>query len=130
MIYPFRCVICNTVFEVYQSMNDEHRAFHCGMEAQRIFTAPHTNKDQMYYFNVPNKDGSMREIRSRGLYKKYLKDNGYADATVKECLSVKPKNDVKERAMKLAKKCADKIYKKGAMDWVKGKENPNGRDKL
>ncbi len=130
MRYLFQCIICGKEFEEYQKMNDEHKAFHCGIEAQRVFTTFHTPKDKQYYFDAPNKDGSMREIRSRGLYKKYLKDNGYADASAKECLSIKPNKDGRERAIKLAKKCANKIREKGAMSWVKGQENPGGRDKL
>ena len=130
MRYLFHCIICNIEFVEFQKMNDVHKAFHCGIEAQRVFAVPNTNRDKMYYFDVKNKDGSMSEIRSRGLYKKYLEKNGYADATVKDCLSVKPKNDHRERAVKLAKKCQNKIWEKGAMSWVKGKTNPNGRDKL
>lgn len=130
MIYPFRCIICNIEFEVVQSMNTPHKAFHCGVEAQRIFTVPQTNKDLMYQFDTTIFGKRPVNIYSRRQYKRLLKENGLVDSTPRECLTVKPKNDGKERARKLAKKCADKIYKKGAMDWVKGKVNPKGRDKL
>ena len=84
MIYHFRCLICNEEFDVVQSMNTEHKAYHCGIEAQRVWGC-YTEKDKRYYFATDMFDGKSVEIRSKGQYKKLLKQHGMADASVKEC---------------------------------------------
>lgn len=83
MIYEFRCIICDKHFESIQRMNDEHKAFHCGIEASRVWTSPRTDKDLSYNFVTEN-FGKPIQINSRGQYKNLIKQHGFMDASPKE----------------------------------------------
>lgn len=129
-IYEFKCKKCGVPFEVVQKMNiEEHIAFHCDTKAQRIFSVFQTNADLMYQFTC-SAFGKPVEINSRRQYKKLLKKNGAADATISECLSVKRKDNSKDKVKKLSKDVRKEIHDKGAMDWCTGKTNPNGPDNI
>ena len=84
MIYEFQCIICGEHFECVQSMNIEHKAFHCGIEAQRIWGNCNTDKDLAYNFTTKI-FGNPREIYSKKQYRNLLKSNGLVDASLKEC---------------------------------------------
>lgn len=84
MIYPFQCIICGEEFMVVQPMNAEHKAFHCGIEAQRIWGA-NTHKDLAYNFTTDMFDGKSVQINSHRQFKGLLKKNGLVDASIKEC---------------------------------------------
>ena len=127
--YLFKCLVCNNDFQVVQSMDREHIAFHCDTKAQRVYTVFNTNKDSMYKFTC-TAFGKPVEIHSRTQYKKLLKANNAPDATVRECLSVKPKDNTKEKIKKLSTDLKKEIYEKGMMPWCLGKENPKGSDKI
>lgn len=129
MIYVFQCKKCGEVFEENQSINTLHEAYHCGNLARRIFTVPHTNKDLMYNFLDTHSFSKPVEIHSRRQYDKLLKQQGMIQVTKDDLRGIKPP-DPKPRIRKFAQKMADKIYEKGAMSWVVGKQNPDGRDKL
>lgn len=83
MIYEFQCILCNEHFELFQRMNDTHKAFHCGIEAQRIWTIPATDRDQAYSF-VAESFGSPVQINSKGQYRKLIKQHGFMDASPRE----------------------------------------------
>ena len=78
MTYAFRCLICNEEFDVVQPMNIEHKAYHCGIEAQRVW-GYYTEKDLRYTFSTDMFDGKPTEIRSKEHYKKLLKPISDAD---------------------------------------------------
>ena len=128
-LYIYECVECGKTFEEVQTMNAIHTANHCDKVAKRVFTVPQVDKDMMYQFTT-SAFGKPVDIYSRRQYKKLLKKHGCADATIADCLSVKPKNDIKDTARKVAKELKEEIYEKGAMDYVLGKENPNGSDNI
>ena len=136
MRYSFECQVCGRQFDELQGMNDEHIAFHCGRRAKRVWLSFYTDKDLMYQFDTtifgPGQKGEAVNIHSRRQYKGLLKQHGLADATVRDCLSVKPKSDAehKTRIRQLAKKMEKKIYEQGAMPWVKGRVDPKGTDKI
>ena len=84
MIYPFHCIICGEEFDVTQPMNIAHKAFHCGIEAQRIWGF-NTDKDLLYNFTTEMFDGKPIQIHSKRQFKNLLKVHGMADASPKEC---------------------------------------------
>lgn len=127
--YDFECNVCGKVFEVVQGMNTEHTAFHCDTKARRIFSLFQTNRDLMYQFTT-TAFGKPVLIHSRRQYKQLLKKNGAVDATIKECLSVKRKDNSKQKIKNISKEVTEEIYRKGAMDWCQGKTNPNGPDDI
>lgn len=120
MTYVFECVICGKKFEVSQNMNDAHIACHCGRCARRVWLPFETDKDLMYQFDTTIFGKNPVNIYSRRQYKRLLKENNLADSTPRESLQVKrtSERDHKSRIHKFAKKLTDKIYKKGAMDFV------------
>lgn len=104
----------------------------CDRQERDMYAKPHHTGDQMYKFTT-TAFGKPVVVHSRGQYKRLLKQHGCADATISECLSVKPKNvkaEIKERARKEAKRLAQDIYDQGAMPWVKHQVNASGPDRL
>ena len=83
MIYEFQCIICGKYFDIVQRMNDTHKAFHCGIEAQRIWTIPSTDKDLAYNF-ITESFGQPIQINSKSQYKGLIKQYGFADASPRE----------------------------------------------
>ena len=116
--YEFRCKICETLFEEVQKMNTKHIAFHCNIRARRVFSLFQTNKDLMYNFTT-NAFGEPVIVHSRRQYKKLLKANKCVDATVSDCLSVKRKDNSKEKIGKFSKEVTKEIHAKGLTEWVK-----------
>lgn len=84
MTYEFECIICGCYFDVIQRMSDKHKAFHCGIEARRIWSAPATDKDLAYNFTT-HQFGQSVVIYSKRQYKNLLKQHNLADASIKEC---------------------------------------------
>ena len=112
MTYKYECLICGKEFELVQSMNAKHEAFHCGVESRRVFTLPHTNKDQMYNFtnNVSFKRGY--DIHSKRQYERICKKEGVVLMSPSERKSLNPNTDYAPQR----KKCAERIMKKVAKD--------------
>ncbi len=84
MVYSFRCSICNEEFDVVQQMNIKHEAFHCGIEARRVWGV-NTDKDLAYSFTTDMFGGKPVVVTSKRQFKTLLKSNGMADASIKEC---------------------------------------------
>ena len=113
MTYPFRCIICDTEFDIVQPMNIEHKAFHCGIEAQRIWGF-NTDKDLAYNFVTEMFDGKPIQIHSKRQFKGLLKVYGMVDASPKECCDEARfrKRINKEDYSRDRRKTAENIYHK------------------
>lgn len=113
MIYPFKCIICGAEFEVVQEMNAEHKAFHCGIEAHRIWGV-NTDKDLAYNFTTDMFDGKPVQIFSKRQFKGLLKKYNLADASIKECRQEADfrKKLNNEDYLKQRRKTAENIYHK------------------
>lgn len=113
MIYEFQCIICDKHFDIVQRMNEEHKAFHCGIEALRVWTVPRTDKDLAYNF-VTESFGKPIQINSKSKYKNLIKRNGFMDASPKE---VRQEAEFRKRInqedySRDRKKLAEKIFVK------------------
>jgi len=111
MIYPFRCLICNKEFDIIQPMSAEHKAFHCGIEAQRVWSV-NTDKDLAYNFTTEMFDGKPIEIHSKRQFKHLLKVHNMADASPKECFQeAKFRKKINEEDYSIQRKqTAENIY--------------------
>ena len=83
MTYEFECIVCNEHFDCVQRIDDEHKAFHCGIEARRVWGALNTDRDLTYSFVTEN-FGEPIQINSHRQYKKLLKEHGLCDCSPKE----------------------------------------------
>ena len=83
MTYEFECIICNEHFDCIQRINDEHKAFHCGVEARRVWCVLNTDKDLTYSF-VTESFGAPLQINSHRQYKRLIKKHGFCDASPRE----------------------------------------------
>jgi hypothetical protein len=82
MNYTFKCAVCSEEFDVVQPMNMIHTALHCGTPSKRVWGC-NTEKDLAYNFTT-DAFGKPEVIYSRNQYRKFLKDNGAVDASIKE----------------------------------------------
>ncbi len=114
MIYLFKCKVCGKEFEVVQQMNASHVTYCCGIEASRIWTKFHTNKDLMYNFTDTRSFKNGHDIHSKRQYERLCKKDGLVPLSPSERKSLKPKTD-KDFAPQ-RKKCAEKIMRKIADD--------------
>jgi putative FmdB family regulatory protein len=125
-IYEYECPLCGARLERVQPLNTIQHPKHCGHKTKRIISKPFIYRD--FRFNFV-KDG--HEIRTQKQWKNHLKKNNLTDLTPKERKSIKkPRNTTKDDAKKIAKDLTKKIKEKGGVDWVQGKENPKGKDKI
>ena len=111
MTYEFQCLICNKHFDTVQRMDEEHKAFHCGIEAERVWSIPSTDKDLSYNF-VTESFGKPIQINSKSQYKGLIKKHGFMDASPKE---VRQEADFRKRVNIESdtisrKKLAEKIF--------------------
>jgi len=97
------------------SMNDDHKAYHCGFEAERIWTLPYTNRDLMYQFKTGVFNNRTTEIYSKRQYNRLLKDNGLMTMTTEELRTMKPKVQDKEKRKSLAKKICARMQEGSVM---------------
>ncbi|KKN70045.1 hypothetical protein LCGC14_0434920 [marine sediment metagenome] len=119
MTYLYECLICGKEFEIDMPMNAKHEAYHCGIEARRVFTVPYTNKDQMYNFTDNHSFKQGYDIHSKRQYLRICKKEGSILLSPSERKSLKPKMD-KDYAP-ARKKCAENIMKKVAKDGLMSK---------
>lgn len=113
MLYEYECTVCGRRFEKVNSVKDRYNAFCCGQKALKLITDRiYCPDDLIYQFDANFFGNKPVNIYSRKQYKSLLKKHNLADATVKECLSVKPKEDncYKSERRKIAKNLAEKMY--------------------
>lgn len=112
--YVYYCSKCGKTLEIQQGMNDEHSYTHCGTSSTRIFTPFYTDKDLLYNFDTNIFGRKTKFVHSRTQYKRLLKSNGMVDATVRECLQVKPSKDpTKYSRYKVAKRITERLHQDG-----------------
>jgi len=119
MIYLYQCLICGKEFECVQQMNAKHVAYHCGIEARRVFTLPYTNKDLMYNFTAHDTFKQGKEIYSKRQYERLCKKEGLVPISPGERKSLKPVTH--EDLAPKRKKCAERMMKKIAQDGLMSK---------
>lgn len=118
MLYEYACAgKCGREFEEVRSYKDRNEVFCCGVRAVKfICSHPVTfNETRDYQFTaVPGRFGKKGvEVRGRGHYKSLMKEHGLADASLKECISVKPKIDNGYKRKLAVKKTMEKIKSEG-----------------
>lgn len=126
--YTYRCTVCGKVFDELQGFNDPHEATHCRKACNRVFGIPQVSRDQLWNFKT-EVGGKVIDVHSRKQYNAELKKCGLKQITRDDLKGLKPK-DGKEQRKKQAKELFKKIHQKGGVNWVLGKENPKGPDKL
>ena len=115
MIYQYHCDICKRDFTERKSVSLRNDVFCCGQQAKRnqVYMF-YTEADQMYNFRSEHFGNMPIDIHSRKQYKHLLKRHGMVDASVKECLQVKPdKNKGKYQQRQLVRKVANRLCKDG-----------------
>lgn len=117
MTYLFRCKICSKEFNTVQRMNEQHIAYCCKVEASRIWTIPHTNKDQMYNFTNDFSFKKGYDIHSKRQYERICKKEGSILMSPSERKSLKPTIDT----MPSIKRCTERIMRKVAKDGLMSK---------
>ena len=123
-LYPFHCGACDREWEQWQKMTEQHVAPCCGRIWERVFsfeTLPSTSKDKAYEFIRADRKGNPVEIRSRGQYRKYLKDNGRADMAGQKLSSFRRSESnwneiLGSKRRHCAHRIAQRIQKEGLMD--------------
>jgi putative FmdB family regulatory protein len=125
-IYEYYCSICEQSFDKFVSVKDRHNVSCCGSLASKIISLPNTEKDKSYDFVTDSINGKPMEIRSKGQYKRLLKQNGIADASPRECfqqaMKCKKSNEESRKLgiRKRAKVAAQKMRASGVVK--EGKE--------
>ena len=110
MRYSYECLICGKEFDLVQSMNIPHVAYHCEVESRRVWTVPHTNKDLMYNFTAPDTFKKGADIHSKRQYERLCKEAGGLNMCPSERKSIKPKKF--EDFSYSREKCVDTMMKK------------------
>ncbi len=130
MIYKFECLLCGKDFEVDLPMNAKHEAYHCGIEARRVFTVPYTNKDQMYNFTDNHSFKQGYDIHSKRQYLRICKKEGSILLSPSERKSLKPNIDTAPSRQKCAERIMKKVAKDGLMSKFKKLQDvlPTGGD--
>lgn len=121
MIYEYSCVgKCKKEFEEIKSYKDRNDVFCCDVKAQRLVSLPSAFDDTKYNFTAPaGRFGKVGvEVRGRSHYKQLIKENGLADCSLKEALSVKPKADNGYKRKQVCKKANDRIRSEGLSKYV------------
>ena len=117
MIYQYFCSgKCKREFEEIRSYSDRNDVFCCGVRAGKfICSSPTVFNDTKYIFTAqPGQFGkSGSDVSGRSNFKKLLHREGLADASVKECMSVKPKKDDGYKRKQAIKNTMRKIHKEG-----------------
>jgi len=142
MIYEYFCKVCKKEFEEHRPYERRNEVFCCGKKAVKLLCSnPQiTNETRDYNFTTRN-FGKPVHIYGKAQYKRLLKQHGFADATVKECLSVKPSTresyKVTNKRKEIVNKIQKRLYEEGINQHLKGaiqaitkknnKENSNGR---
>lgn len=118
MLYEFICAgKCGRAFEEIRSYEERNKVFCCGIKAIKLICSNPTtfNETRDYQFTAPpgrfGKCGV--EVRGRDHYKQLMKENGLADASIKECMSVKSKKDDGFRRKQVMKKVNKRISEEG-----------------
>lgn len=123
-LYDYLCAgKCGREFEEYKSYQDRNDVFCCGLQAIKLICSnPTVFNDTKYIFTAaPGQFGKKgADVSGRSNFKKLLRDNGLADASVKECLSVKPSKDTGFKRKQAIKNTMAKIHKEGLAGSVKG----------
>lgn len=117
MTYQYECLICGKEFELQQPMNIEHKAYHCHIEARRIWNIPQTNKDLMWQFTDDHSFKQGYDVHSRRQYERILKKEGVPYLSPSERKSIKPKTDkdFQPQRQNCAKRIMEKVAKDGLM---------------
>ena len=117
MLYDYFCNKCKKEFEELVSYKDRDTIVCCGRKALRLFPSRiYTDKDRAYNFTSTVFNGKPIEVSSKGQYKKLMKQYGMADCSIKESVSVRPKDHValnKPKRQALARKMAARMQKEG-----------------
>lgn len=121
MIFEYLCVgKCKREFEEIKSYADRNNVFCCNVRAQKLVSLPAAFDDTKYNFTAPagrfGKHGV--EVRGRSHYKQLTKENGLADCSLKEAMSVKPKADNGYKRKQVCKKANDRIRSEGLSKYV------------
>ena len=129
-IYEYSCPKCHKQFEILQSTYTPSRFKHCGVWVRRVISPIFAYKDKRFEFTRVDKQSNQVDITSQSSYRKFLKKNGLVSLNPKDLRNIKPnEKGFKQKSRQLAKQCVREIHKKGAMEWVLGRNDPNGRDK-
>jgi len=118
--YEYNCLLCGKTFEKLLPIKDRDNVSCCGQKSERtVVNEFQTDDDLMYQFDASYFGDKPVNIHSRRQYKNLLKQHGYVDATAKECLSVKPKNDTKQKSKKKAEKVMRQMMKENLNQHLK-----------
>ena len=117
MIYEYLCGVCKKQFDEIRSYEKRHEVFHCGQRATKLVSC-----GSIDFFNTKpiqriTKSGEMVTCRTRKEYRDYLRKNGLADATPRECLSIKPKSNV-ARTKRMAQRITERCKQDGILESV------------
>ena len=121
MIYEYFCVgKCKRNFEEIKSYADRNDVFCCDVRAQKLVSLPSAFDDTKYNFSAPagrfGKQGV--EVRGRSHYKQLTRENGLADCSLKEAMSVKPKQDDGYKRKQVVRKAANRMRSEGILKHV------------
>lgn len=131
-VYEYLCIDCGVVFERIQPLGTEMGLCRCGKPAKKLISAPFVYRDKRFEQVVTDRNHNQWEIRTKAQLDRFMKKNGLVSKTPLDKKHLKTRDFAKEsrqQAEKLAQECVKEIRKKGAMDWVQGKVNPDGADK-
>ncbi len=125
MLYQYQCLgKCGREFDELRSYENRNEVFCCGVRSLKFICGnPQVfNETKDYQFTAPpgrfGKTGV--EVRGRDHYKKLMKEHGLADASLKECISVKPKKDDGFKRKQAVGKVMKKIKDEGLSGSVSG----------
>ncbi len=126
MIYEYLCEICGKQWDEVKPYSERYDVFCCNSRATKLLTRNIYTEKDLAYKHVDFRFGKPVEIRSKGQYKRMLKQNGLADGSIKECndhaLFRKKINEESSNIDRknVVKKMANRMRDDGVLDAVPG----------